>query len=353
MTTFRGLGPALRIVQHPSLGANPATIIDKTDGMMPRTAGEPSLSAALALLSSDEVADYQSWGSKEKLQFLSGYQYLAVATAAGLQRSDGTPFDGFLTQGISIALGAMDAAQAYFKLMPADAAVAADQAASVLQEASSKTEPRGLAFVKKYALLRDRAAWELATQNDLTLEYEIVGNDPANPGMIYTRKIGEDRPPDFSAVFSTRLPSELYQDGLDLQDKFETLGVTFKKLNTLGANRRLGAGPALILAILITLIVAVLTFFWLWNHVNEQNKLTKLAVDFVTNDTSLSPADKADRLAKLKTANNFFGEVFGASDIPWTAILITVGVGVLALLAYPYVVAAINPKHRGYLGYSS
>jgi hypothetical protein len=342
---FRGFGAALRIAPYAlgAMGANPPVVIDKTDGQIPRAAGEPSLSAALALLSVEEAADYKTWGSQEKLMFLSGYQYLATATAAGLRRVDGTSFDGWLTQGISVVLAAMQAAQDTFKNMPADLAAAADQAAGILRDASTKAEPRGIDFAKKYALLRDRAAWELATQNDLTVEFEILGTDPANPGLIYTRKIGEDKTPDYSAVFSTQTPKEFYQAGLSLQDKYEALGVTFKKLNTLGVNHRLGLGPALILAVLITILVAILAFFWLWNNLNEQNKLTAKAVDLIQSDSRLTASEKADKVLAIRRAEAFFTEVFGTS-IPWVGILIGLGVAALAVAAYPYIARALEKK---------
>lgn len=337
---FRGFGAALRLAPH-ALGVNPAVVIDRTDGQIPRVAGEPSLSAALAMLPAEEAADYQTWSSKEKLMFLAGYQYLATATAAGLRRVDGTSFDGWLTQGISFVLSAMQAAQGVFKDMTPDLAAAADQAAVVLKDASSKAEPRGIDFTKKYALLRDRAAWELATQNDLTVEFEILGTDPANPGLLYTRKIGEDKAPDYSAVFSTQTPKEFYQAGLTLQDKFEALGVSFKKLSTLGVNPRLGLGPALILAVLITIIVAVLAFFLLWNNVNEQNKLMAKAVDLVQSDSRLTASEKADKILAMRRAEALFSEIFGSS-VPWVGILIGLGLAAAAVIAYPHIAKAME-----------
>lgn len=351
---FRSFGTALRIAPYAlgAMGANPPVVIDKTNGQTPRVAGEPSLPTALALLTPEEAADYRTWGSREKLMFLSGYQYLATATAAGLRRVDGTPFDGWLSQGISIVLAALDAAQGTFKDMTADLAAAADQAASVLKDASTKTEPRGIEFVKKYALLRDRAAWELATQNDLTIEFEILGTDPANPGLVYTRKIGEDKTPDYSAVFSTDTPKEFYQAGLSLQDKFEALGVSFKKLSTLGANPRLGLGPALILAVLATIIVAILAFFWLWNHVNEQNKLTRKAVDLIQADSRLTASEKADKILAIRQAEAFFSEVFGSS-FPWVGILIGLGIAAAVVIAYPYIAKALEKKPTSSLRWPS
>ncbi len=348
---FRSFGASLPLVSRPTLGVNPPTVIDKTDGRIPRTIGEPSLSAALGPLSADEAADYKSWGPKEKINFIAGYQYLATGTAAALRRVDGTSFDGYLTQGISITLGALQAAQDYFGKMSPELAATADQAASLLKDASTKTEPRGIEFAKKYQLLRDRAAWELATQNDLTIEYEILGTDPANPGLVYTRKIGEDKAPDYSAVFSTQTPREFYESGLALEDKFEALGVTFKRLNTLGANPRIGAGPALILAILITLVVALLAFFWLSNHANQQEKLLSTAVDFVSKDPRLTDAEKAERILAIRRSEAFFGEIF-SSPVPWVGILIALGVGALAVFAYPYIKKAVDRMPTPSLGWS-
>lgn len=354
MTNFRALGSSVPLLPRYlpgsfSLGANPPTVIDKTDGMQPRVIGEPSLTAALAPLAAAEVAEYQSWGSPEKLQFLAGYQYVSVMCAAGLKRPDGTPFDGLLSQGITIALAAMQAAQSYFKQMPADVAQGADQMASVLKDASSNTEPQSITFAQKFLLLRDRVAWELATQNDLTVEYEVVGTDSSNPGVIYTRKIGEDKAPDYSAVFSTRTPAQLFQDGLTLEDKFQGLGVPFKRFDLSSANRRMGAGLPSILAVLIVLIIGALSFYYLWNHINQQNKLTTLAVSLVTSDPSLSNSDKAARIAALNAGNNFFSQFFG-STVPWTEILLILGVGILAVLAYPYVVS--EARHAGFLSRS-
>lgn len=356
MTNFRALGSSIPLLPRYlpgsfSLGDNPPpAIVDRTDGMQPGVTAEPSLAAALAFLASEEVAEYKSWGSPEKLQFLAAYQYVAVMSAVGLKRPDGTPFDGMLSHGISVALAAMQAAQAYFKQFPADAAVAADQMASVLKDASTNTEPQSVAFTKKYLLLRDRVVWELWNQYKITIAYEIVGTDPGAPGVILTRTMGTDYAnPDYSAVFSTRTPAQLFQDGLALEDKFESLGVPFKKFNMSSANLRLGVGTPSILAVLIVLIIGALSFYYLWNHLNQQNKLTQLSVNLVTSDASLSNADKAARIAAINAGNNFFSQFFG-STVPWTEILIVLGVGLLAVLAYPYVVS--EARQAGFLSRS-
>lgn len=320
------------------MGMNPPAIIDQNKDQIPKTVGEPSLAQAVALLSADEAADYAAWTAPQKLQFLAGYQYIAVMSAQGLQRPDGTPFTGLLPSGILTGLSAMDVLTPYLKSMAPDQAAGADQMATALKDASTKTQPKSSDFVKKYLLLRDRVAWELAAQYDLTVEFEIVGTDPAAPGIIYTRKVGEDRAPDYSAVFSTMSPSELFDAGLSLQDKFENLGVTFKRLDLSGANPRLGVGPALILAVLIAIVILILGFYWSWNSANQQSGLTNRAVDLISSDPSLSPSEKADRIARLRNGADFFSQFFGSS-IPWVPILAVAALAALAWFAYPYLVS--------------
>lgn len=324
---------------------NPPSVIDRNSDQA-RPSSEPSLAAATAMLSADEAADYASWTAPQKLQFLGAYQYLAVMGAGDLRRADGSPFKGPLSSGIETALSALDVIAPYIKsMMPLDAA-AADQLATILKDASTKTQPKSSDFVSKYLLLRDRVAWELAAQYDLTVEFEIVGTDPAAPGIIYTRKVGEDRTPDYSAVFSTRSPKQLFDDGMALQDKFDALGVTFKRLDMSGANPRLGLGPALILAVLISIVVLILGFFWSWNQVNRQNDLTSRAVDLITSDSSLTPSEKADRIARLRGESDFFSQFFGSS-IPWVPILAAAALAALAWFAYPYLVG--SERRHGYL----
>jgi hypothetical protein len=308
---------------------------------------EPSLEAALGQLTADEAADFKTWGSPEKLQFLAAYQYVAVMTASGLRRPDGTPFNGLLSQGVSLGLVALQDAIPYTKQMaPADAQ-SLDQLASVLKEASTATQPKCNAFVQKYLLLRDRVVWELWNQYQITIQYEEVGTNPANPGVIFSHTLGANfSNPDYSAVFSTRPPAQLWKDGLALEDKFEALGVSFQRLNLSGSKRLMGTGPGLILGVLITLVVAILSFYWLWNHVNQQNNLLKVSADLIQADPSLTESQKAAKISQLRATNSFFNEILGGSDIPWVTLLVVVGLGILAYLAYPYIV---DRNHKPYL----
>ena len=308
---------------------------------MSPASGEPSLERALSTLSPDEVQDYKTWGVKEKLLFLSGYPWVSVATAKGLHRVDGTPFDGFLPTGISKALSYLTVISP-FLTRSADLAAGANQASTITQEAQQKTMPQGQNISSKYRLLRDRIAWELAMQG-ATVEFEIVGDDPANPGVIYTRKVGEDKSPDYSAVFSTMTPKEMWESGLKLEDNYEAGGVTFKKLDLSGANPRMGVGAVPILALVITGVVAVLAFFWLWSHVSQTRKMTDTAISIINSDPNLTTAQKLDAINKLKDANSFFDDLFG-SKFPWTTLVIGATVVGAAYFLLPSIVAFFSPK---------
>lgn len=336
--TFMPFGRQVGLAGHPS----PA--LSQTNGSsaaMSPSSGEPSLERALSSLSPDEVQDYKSWGAKEKLLFLSGYQWVSVATAKGLHRVDGTPFDGFLPQGIVKALSFLTTISP-FLTQSADLAAGANQASTVTQEAQQKTMPQGQAIAAKYRLLRDRIAWELAMQG-ATVEFEIVGDDPSNPGVIYTRKVGEDKSPDYSAVFSTMTPKEMWESGLALEDKYAAGGVTFKKLDLSGANPRMGVGGVPVLALVITAVVAVLAFFWLYSHVNQTKKMTDTAISIINNDPNLSTQQKLDAITRLKDSNSFFDDMFG-QKFPWTTLVIGAAVVGAAYFLLPSIVAFFSPK---------
>lgn len=334
--SFRPFGLQLGLTMRPS------PVLAQPSGPESASASaEPSLDRALAALSVDEANDYRSWGPKEKFLFISLYQWVAVTTAQGLHRADGTPFDGVLSQGMSVAFGALSAMAPYLKDAPA-LATGADLASTILKDAADKTQPQGQTIAKKYRLLRDRAAWDLAVAG-ATVEYEVVGDDPANPGVIYTRKIGEDKAPDLSAVFSNDTPREAWSNGLALEDKAEAAGVTFKKLDLSGANPRLGAGAPPILAILITAVVAVLAFFWLFSHVQTTKALNSAAIDLIKADPKLSAQEKIDLIAKLKSANSFFDDMFG-KDFPWTTVVAGAALIGIAYFLLPGLVAVFSKK---------
>lgn len=311
----------------------------------PGPGGEPELSRVMATLSSDEVADYRTWGDREKFLFILAYQYMAVMSASNLKRPDGMPFQGPFPQSIEIMMTALKLAEPYIKNFPEDVAKQADQTASVLHEAATKSGPRAVDLTKKYALLRDRVAWELANKG-LTIEYEVVGTDPSNPNVIYKRRIGEPTgSADLVAVFSQKSPKEMWEDGLKLQSKFEEIGVTFKKLDMSGANLRLGVGPALILGIIITAIIALLSAWWLWSHLSENKRLMDLAIQSIQADPNLSPAEKADRIMRIRAANSFFTAIFGV-DFPWTTLIIGATVVGIAFVGLPLLFSSKKEPER-------
>jgi hypothetical protein len=324
------------------LSMRPSPALAQPAGLEPAsTPREPSLDRALASLSSDEQVEYRGWGAKEKVLFLSAYQWISVAAAQGLHRVDGSPYEGFLPEGVSQAFGALSAMAPYLKDSPA-LAQGADQTSTILQEATQKTQPQADGIAKKYRLLRDRVAWEIAVAGG-TIQYEVVGDDPGNPGVIYTRKIGEDKTPDFAAIFSGNTPREWWKSGLALEDQFAAAGVTFRKLDLSGANPRLAAGAPQILAILITVLVAILAFFWLYNHVMQTKKLTQIAVDLISQDPKLSGAEKAALIEKLKSSNSFFDDIFG-NQFPWTTVLIGATLVGIAYFVLPSLLLAYTSK---------
>ena len=327
------------------LAGQPSPALAQTQSAVAPTSSEPSLDRALAGLTDAEVQDYKSWTAKEKLMFLAGYQWVAVSTAKGLRRVDGTPFDGFLSVGISKALEFLNTIAPFLGLSP-DLASGANQAATIVQEAQGKTQPQGQTIATKYRLLRDRIAWELAMQG-ATVEFEVVRDDPANPGVIFTRKVGEDKAPDYSAVFSTMTPKEMWDAGLKLQDKYDELQVPFKRLDLSSANPRMGVGGVPVLAIIITAIVGILAFFWLYSHVSQSRRLADTAIGIINSDPNLTTQQKLDAINKLKDANSFFDDMFG-QKFPWTTLVIGAAVVGAAYFLLPSIVAFFTPKESGY-----
>src|SRR5579871_4585383 len=316
--------------------------------MLPREAnigGEPNLNAALENLSDSEAADFRGWGYKERIQFLNGYQFLSTMVATGLRRPDGTGFQGAFPRSIDLMTAALQAASPYFKTLDAENAKAAEQAATVLQD-GTKAEPKGQDLVQKYLLLRDRVAWELANGDaknpdpdkrfpPMTIRYEVLGTDQANTGILYSRTIGTTpNDPDLIIEYSTMSPRELWNEGLRLEGKYEDLGVSFKKLDMSGANLRMGAGPLLILGIIMTAIVALLSAWWLWDHITTKNKLLNLAIENIQKDPRLSPAQKAKAILDINNSANFFSEIFGY-QFPWETLIISAAVVGIAYFGIP------------------
>lgn len=299
----------------------------------------------LASLSDSEAADYRSWGYKERIQFLNGYQYLSTMVTPSLRRPSGTVFMGAFPQSVDLMNSALQAAAPYFKTLDATNAKAAEQAATVLSDAT-KAEPAGQDVSRKYILLRDRVAWELANGDSnnpdpnkryppMTIRYEILGTDPANPGVLYSRTVGTNlNDPDLVIEYSTWSTRDLWNEGVRLEGKYEDLGVSFKKLDMSGANLRMGVGGTAVLGIVITSVVSLLTAWWLWNHITTQNKMLDLAVQNIQGDPRLSPSEKADKILSIRSVGSFFSSIFG-SEFPWTTVIIGAAVAGIAYFGLP------------------
>lgn len=337
--SFSPFGRMLTLAGHPS----PALAQSPTALAPAPLVGEPPLDRVLSSVSPEEAADYQAWGQRERFLFLLGYQYLAVASAKNLVRPDGKPFNGFLPVSIDQALDFMNTAAPYLKDMSADQQAGADQATAAIVQARQKTEPQADDLAKKYRLLRDRVAWELATAG-FTVEYEVVGDDPANPGVIYKRRVGEDKAADLSAIFSDLTPKQMFDAGVKLEDKYEELGVAFQRLEMSGGGRRLGAAGMLpILGIVIAVIVGILAFVWLFSRTTQEKKINETAIDLIMKDPNLSEADKAARIERLKSSMSFFETIFG-TNFPWLPIIIGATVIGVAYFAIPALVGLFTSK---------
>lgn len=303
--------------------------------------GEPDINRALSSLSAEEANDYKSWNSAQKTLFLMGYQWLAVAAAKNLTRLDDGPYTGFFQQGIAMALGAMNAAGKVAAAMPDVAQEAYSDGTVILKEATDRTLPRIDAAVRRYRTLRDRVAWELASSGD-TVEYEIVGDDLANSGVIFTRRIGGEGPVDVDAVFSKMNPKEAMKEGDAIEEMYAGLGVPFKRLDLSGANLGdVGAMP--ILATIITLVVGVLTFYYLYGRNAEKAKLNSAIIDALMKDTTMTAQQKADMIQSVRDSDSFFGAVLG-STFSWTYVIVGGTLLGLAFFVLPKLLSSDGKK---------
>jgi hypothetical protein len=292
--------------------------------------GEPDIARVLTSIASDEAAEYRTWTSAHKSLFLMGYQWLAAAAAKDLLRLDDGKYTGFFQQGLDAAMGALDAGTRVE--LPDSASAALLDATSILKDGKGKTLPRVEAAVRKYRLLRDRIAWELSTEGD-SVDYEIVGDDPQNPGMIFTKRMGGEGPSDVDAVYSKLTPQEAMSEGDALEEMFAGMGVPFKRFDLSGAN--LGdVGQMPVLALTITLVVGVLTFYYLYKRSTESANLNEAIISGIMADKMLSSREKADLIEKVKASESFFNVVFGSS-FSWTTLIIGSAIFGIAFFVLP------------------
>jgi hypothetical protein len=294
--------------------------------------GEPSIDRAVSVLSSPEADEYRRWESLQKTLFLMAYQWLAVSSAKDLTRLDGENFTGPLEAGLSKALESLKIAGKYSKNFGPAALSEFNEATVVLKEASSKTAPAVQRAVDKYRPLRDRVAWELATAKEV-VAYEVVGDDPESFGTLYTKKVGGDGSPDVDAVFSGMSPKGMLGSAEDLENAFQSLGVPFKRSDLSGANLgEVGSMP--ILAYFITLVVSVITFYYLYNRAIEGGKMADAVRAAISADSSLSPDEKLAVLAKFNAGDSFFSAIFG-STFSWTHVIIGATIFGIAFFVLP------------------
>jgi hypothetical protein len=323
MTMRRGFLPA------PLLGGAHARLGQGSRLSVPSDpAADPSSS-----LSPEEAAEYRAWESLQKTFFLMSYQWLAVSAAQGLERLDGSSYTGVFAEGIRLANESLKVSGKYAKSLPEAPLEDIGRATEVLKEAVEKTLPSVTRALRKYRMLRDRVAQELAAAGE-SVAYEVVGDDPQAPGTIYPRRLGPEGALDVDAVYSEFADDRMVREGTDIEKGFASLGVPFRRLDLSGANPGAGAMP--ILGHLITLIVGVLTFFYLYRRSTVTGSLSQATVDLVKKDETLTADQKADLIAKVMQADSFFGAFFGPT-FSWVSLLAAATILGLAFWVLPRV----------------
>lgn len=301
--------------------------------------GEPDLPRVMTSLTPDEASEYKAWTSAHKILFLMGYQWLAVAAAKDLLRLDDGKFTGFFQESLDRAFGVLEIGSRVDLHEEASAALL--DATSILKDGTGKTLPRIHSAVRKYRLLRDRIAWELSTEGD-TIDYEVVGDDPQNPGVIFTRRMGQEGFADVRAVYSKLTPSEAVDEGDDLEEMFSDLGVPFKRLDLSGVN--LGeVGQMPVLALVITLVVGVLSFYYLYKRSAETAGLNQAIIAGVMADKALSSSEKTELIEKVKAAESFFNVMVGPT-FSWTTLILSSAIFGIAFFALPGLIEKSREK---------
>lgn len=298
--------------------------------------GEPSVDRAVSLLAPLEAEEYKRWESLQKTLFLMAYQWLAVSVAKDLTKLDGSKFSGPFEEGMQKALEGLKIAGKYSKNFSPSALAEFNEATVVLKEASSKTLPAIQKAVEKFRLLRDRVAWELGSSNE-TVSYEVVGDDPANVGTLYTKTVGGDGSPDVDAVFSDKTARGMVNGAEDLETAFEALGVPFRRSDLSGVNLgEVGSMP--ILAYFITLVVSAITFYYLYNRAVEGGKMADAVRASIAGDSSLSPDEKLAVLTKFNQSESFFSTIFG-STFSWTHVIVGATIFGIAFFVLPKILS--------------
>jgi hypothetical protein len=200
------------------------------------------------------------------------------------------------------------------------------------------------AAVKKYRMLRDRVAWELASEGD-TVEYEIVGDDVGNQGVIFTKRMGGGSgSPDVDAVYSKMDPQQAVNEGDEIEEMYAGLGVPFKRLDLSGVN--LGdVGSMPVLALVITLVVGVLAFYYLYGRSTQRAKLMDAVIAAIGRDQNLSADQKADMVKKIQDSDSFFGAI-GGVGFSWTTLIIGGTLVGLAFFVVPNLLAHTKEQKK-------
>lgn len=275
-------------------------------------------------LTQEELNEVAGWGAREKFLFLQGYQWLAAMTSSKIQvLGTSDEYKGFLPVGIKAVLDVISASETVVTRLSPETLTGQTQLSAAAKDAS-KTSGSIDEAMRRWRPLRARVVQELVGEG-ANLEFEYFGDSPNQPGVLVLRRISEQGvTPEYSVVYSTKTPQELIADGLALQDKYAEIGVQFQRPT-------MGQGATFpILASIITLVTAVLVFFWTYEKVQKEKNFNGEVVKAIESQT----AQEADALLKINNANALLADIF-QQPFPWTAVI---GVGAVAsvvgLVAY-------------------
>jgi len=287
-------------------------------------------------LSSEEAAEVAGWGDRERALFLEGYQWLSAVTSRRLPVfGTDSEYQGILPMGIAAVMGITKSAREVLAALAPDVVGGVTELETASKDASMTSGSADEA-VRRFRSLRDRAVQDLVEAGD-GVEFEYYGDSPARPNVLLIHRVVQQGvAPEVSAVYSPMTPAELVRAGLRLEERFAQVGVPF-------ARSTMGAPPAFpILGGIITLVLGVIGFFAEYHSVQERKGLNAAVMAACE---ELPPAERAECLSRILSANTLFSGIFGG-EFPWTTLIVG-GALTAAVVAFgPKLVEGLFGKER-------
>lgn len=267
-----------------------------------------------------ELSEVSSWGAREKSLFLSGFQWLAAMTSQKLGvLGGGGEYHGLVPSAIKAILDVLSAAEPVLSKLPPSTLAGQAELGAAAQNAA-ETSGAIEEMIRRYRPLRDKTVRDLVAAG-ASIEFEYFGDSPTKPGLLMVhREVEQGVTPEVSAVYSTMTPPELVQSGISLQEQYDEV--------MRGAKSNFP-----ILSTLSALTTNILAFFAAYDRIQDEKNFNGEVLSAIENDTTLTPAQKADGINKIKNAEVLLGNIF-SKPFPWTTVIVAgAAVGALVLLA--------------------